>query len=833
MLQAMVFLHPERLPVILAGLLVLIAATAVLAKRKGLKTTLNVSVLRLVILLAVAFSLMVPAKTETSAEEFKPRKEWVFDAKAESSRAFLGRLRLAVEDGQPPHRIIATLDSVDARSFGTAVNDLGVPIDISLTAASNTQAAMLLGFDVPKVIQAGEPLEGQLNKSGSGEVTLTLDGDEIELVEGAFNAGTLSAGIHVLQAELSADGRVLQRIGAVVEVGPPPVVTAVGLSSEQLARARELLPNTHFRPIDVGVFSEQDLRDGETSVAAVICSVKSGAEMTSAQADALQMFVARGGGLFVTGDDAKQVVVKYISDDFKDLLPVILQGEKQDPPDDTPLEETPGIEEIAKVSLLFVIDRSTSMAAATTTGASRWSVAVKSLEGSLNHVAGSGDAPLDESLATRVGVMAFTLETNWLTAIGEGSSKRPVLQTFAFERDRTTIVNELRNLDADENFNEAGFNTDIYGAMEEAIEVMSDEPSSVRMIVMLTDGGDNPENAVKGKIHRDLKERAIANEINIVTVGIGTAFKANNPDSRAANRVLNELATKPEFVHLTNGETTPAIFVDSVSRAFKAYDQKKKEEEEERIKKREADAEPETVDVLPGKFPMKLTGFGAELFGSDAIPDPAPKVAWYARNRARKNTATAIELGDANSPAALSFRAHGLGRVAFWAAGTKEESLGEVASWAEFPDLFSASMKWLLPRATTELEFLGAATTGGIQLSDPMPTAKYTLRIGESEIPLILDNGQLESDSPLPAGPATVFEDVDGTITKLGHVFIEKTSDAVGRVELDFDTLEPTSVKQRTPVVEEKSVPDTSLILYAVIFFLMVLPFERIARRRQ
>ncbi|MDC1142057.1 VWA domain-containing protein [Planctomycetota bacterium] len=826
------FLHPERLPVMLMALLVLVAVTLLLLRKHGAKTTINVFGLRLAMLLAIGFALLTPSQVESAPEVAVQEEAWAFDSSTESQQSFVNRLRLSVFEGAAPNLVTARLSPIDARSFASAVQALDVPTQIETIAADTAQPPMLIGFDVPKTLQPGEPLVGTLKSTRDAEIVLKLDGKIIELDGGTFNAGAQDSGLHILTAELSVDGQIVQKIGTVIEVGPPPTVTAIGLSTAQQARVAELMPNINVRSLGVGDFNAASLRDGDGSVGAVICSVKSGAAMTAMQADTLQMFVARGGGLFVTGDDAKQVVVKYISDDFKELLPVILKADLKDPPEDLPVEEKPGIEEIAKVSLLFVVDRSTSMTAGTQGGASRWGVAVKSIEGSLTHVAGKGETDADESLATRVGIMAFTLKQTWLTKDGDSDDAKPILKTM-LDYDRKSLVRELKALGSDEEYTDAGFNTDIYAAMENAIEVMSDEPSSVRMIVMLTDGGDNPENVVKGRVHRTLRERAIANEINIVTVGIGSAFTTDSPDARAANRVLTELATKPEFVHLTNGETTPAIFVDSVSRAFKAYDQKKKDEEEERKKKREADNELETVDVLPGTFSMILTAFGAQLFGHDALPDPAPKVAWFARNQARSDAATALSLDDKSKPSALSFRAHGLGRVAFWATGTKEESLGEVASWGDFPALFAASMRWILPREVTELTLLSDATPEGIKLLDPSPNADYFLRSGETEIPLTLTDEMLTAKTPLPEGPATVLERIDETENILGHIFVTQASTFSG-----VTRLEPDLSKKVTPQVSkamsiEKLVPDTRLILYAVLFFLMVLPFERMARRRQ
>ena len=832
MLHAIIFMHPERLPALLGGALLIVLISALLFRKHGLRITLNVSVLRLLMFIALGFALLTPAVVVADSEQFEPVEPWVYQAGKESQTDFLNRLRLAVEDGRPPKKVSISANRTDALGLFKAIDALGVPVSTNLIGDNTELKPILLDIEVPQTLQPGEPLVGKVNFAGGGNVSLKLDGQDVPLVDGLFELESQSTGLHVLVAELSVDGQIVQKIGAVVEVGPPPIVVGIGLTKPQIKRIRVMLPNSEVRAVSTEEFTAQDLQSGSAAVSVAVCSVKSGADMSIRQTDLLQMFVARGGGLFVTGDGAKQVVVKYISDDFKELLPVILKAEEQDPPEDPPVKEVPGIEEIAKVSLLFVVDRSGSMNAPTSTGATRWAVAVKSIEGSLIHVAGKGDVDSDESLATRVGIMAFTLDRTWLTFSGEGENKKPILQTF-LEYDRTAIVKKLKSLKGDEDYTDLGFNTDIYAAMEEAIDVMSDEPSSVRMIVMLTDGGDNPQNVVDGKTHSTLRERAIANEINIVTVGIGAAFKSDDPDSRAANRVLTELATKPEFVHLTNGETTPAIFIDSVSRAFKAYDQKKQDEQDKLKKEREADAEPETVDVLPGTFPMVLTGFGVELFGKDALPEPSPKVAWFARNKLRRTAAAAIELEEETTPAALSFRAHGMGRVAFWATGTKDEALGEVASWAEFSALFASSMRWLMPRTNTKLKLLGLATPEGIELLDLTDGAEYMLRTPEKDIPLNFNDGQLTSPVPLPMGQGTVIEKFEGVDSELGHVYVAAAPQAKGIGWLEPEFAERPALMAGKPMVKEREKPDTRLILYAVIFFLIVLPFERVARRRQ
>lgn len=800
-------------------------------RRHGRKTVLAAMALRGAAAAVVVLALAGFVENREDVTRFDPAGTWrltlpggpapgaAADRDFTDMAAFTNALRDALETTSPPAMAEVYAGAEHIPRARAAVAALGMPCRFFTPPAREaTAGARILGWNGPATLEPGETARVKVDTSG-GELRLTLNGQPVEYTDGVIELAGLAPGAHVLEAELTENGKVVQRGGHVLRVGDKPHVLLLGMDAAATGRATAMLPDLQLHALKVPEFGAGALARDGVAVAAVLTHVDALLHLDEAQAADLSGFVARGGGLFVTGDGAKFVPPENLSQRVRDLLPVLLLKESKQPkPDDPPVDEVSTPTEIAKVSVCFVLDRSLSMESVVPGGATRWQIAVKCVAESLKKL----------SVDARASILTFTLKQSWL-------EKPRVFLPF----DARHAEERLGKVTSDREFDDSGYNTDIYAAMEEAINVTQDERTAVKLIILLTDGGDRRANTVEGKRLADLRTRAISKDINIVAIGIGDEFTGGGPEVVAAQRVLDDIATKPEYRYIpTDPSKAPALFVESVETAFKTYDRKKQDEEDARRKRIEdqkaAELEPPKIDVMPGEFALQMQPFGLALFGADALPDPSPKVAWFARCLARSDSANALSVtrDEVTSPV-LSFRAWGLGRVGFWGAGTDPESLGEVTGWAEFPALFAASVRWLLPAEQPDVRLLAEAATDGLRILDPLPHARYHLQTGESRVALQLEQGRLRPQSgELPVGAAEVIESVGEESRRIGDVYVSRqpASDASFVATLPDAAVAPLSA--RPPVVSVSSVPVTYPALLLAAFVLILLPVERLVRRR-
>jgi len=842
--SARLILQQPAMLALSAPLVLLCALAYWLGGRHSRATRWLALVLRSLAVIAICVLLAGPAVMTEQVRRVAPRGQWrlLLEGAApregvadfsESPAQFVARVRNALEDGTPPLRCEIFGGGQAARNARDAVAALGVDCDWTRPEA-DASAPVLHGIKAPRALQPGEPLAATLIATPGATVRVLLNGAETPARakggEWRIEVPGLEPGRHVIECELlGASGEVVQRAGQVVRVSPKPRLLLLGLSDARAAEAKALAPSYEIERCTALEFSA-----AHTSRAALVfAGVDALYALESVQAWALASFVARGGGLYASGDGARYVTPEFLPRDLEALLPVTLLSEpRPETPPTPPVVDRPVVSEIAKVSICYVLDRSGSMDAPIGAGGlTRWQVAVK----------GVTDSMAKLSVDARAAVMTFTLKQSWHTVNRRTGEPEP--RVF-LEGNRIAMEAELARLASDQVYDDVGFNTDIYAAMESAIRVMEGEPGAVKMIIMLTDGADRWATEAGGKRHSDLRDRAEGKGINIVSIGIGEAFAGDMPEALSARRVINDLATRTSrgarlaFMPSSAEDAARAhvIFVNSVETAFEMFDERKRREEEERRRLRQEQAEkeqePPKVDSAAGIFALTLEPAGAALFGADALGALAPRLQWYARNQPRPGAAVALGIAadDPHRPAALALGAWGLGRVAFWAAGTHADALGEVAAWADFPALFAASLRWLTPREVPGAGVAGNASPAGIRIAETAPDAKYWLQTGGRRLDLELRQGLLAGQQAIPEGAYELFEEYRGQAQSLGDVYVA-ASPAVSRFEpgLEALALAATGPAEREVMLV---VASESAILYLGLLLLILLPVERWVRRR-
>jgi hypothetical protein len=824
-------------------------AVLVLPSRHGRAAVTAAAVARCLAIAMLVFAVAGLVSVRETTTTFEPQGTWRlalpgaqlppgeardFDTGPES---FVAEVRDALALGTPPAMTEVHGPSRESiLPVQARLEALGVPCRTVFTPRPGApDAPVLTGIEAPQSVQPGEAFHARVAVGGAGATFhLTLDGKPVALTDGLAELRVDEPGRHVLEAVLrDEEGNELQRAGHVLRVGERPLALAIDLTPEQLQRAATLAPDLRMQGISGTTFGPSHLQ----GAGIILISADGLYQLTESQAESLAGFVALGGGLFITGDGAKYVAPEYLFAPARRLLPVVLHKEAKRPPEDEPpVEREDGLSEITKISICFVIDNSGSMDLPVgRSGKTRWEIATRGVLDSIELIRKGGrhDAAESELAAvdTRVTVISFTLKQERVYGPLE------VFKGSVGLIERALTVNRKR----DNEYAEGGYNTDIYAAMENALDVMEQERAAIKMIVMLTDGADRPKTTLEGKRHADLRARAVRNDINIMAIGIGDVFSTSSPEADAARDVIEALATDPTYARIPvadQAEKASAIFVEAAEVSFAAFEQKKKEAEEARkeaLKQLEDEGkEPPKVDVMPGVFPLRLHPIGRELFGPDVLPEDAPKVQWLARNEAREGAAVALSAAtdDGDTPA-LVFRGFGMGRVAFWGAGTDPEALGELTGWGEFPAVFASSLRWLLPREQPDLRLVGEGTPAGIRLLDPLEGARYRLRTTDASLDLRLDGDRLLNPAgPLPVGPGEVLEVLDGEERAIGDVYIAEVPAPGGRLFATDNRATGSPLQVLPPRITEQSREATLPILYVLTALLLIMPLERLVRRR-
>jgi uncharacterized membrane protein len=384
----------------------------------------------------------------------------------------------------------------------------------------------------PSAITAGQPFDLNLvidaDESGPATVTVLAAGQIVQRQPVDLRAGrnsyTISlpgaeAGFRDFQVQVDpagADGFYQNnQLAAFTRIIGPPRVLVVSASD---AEVEHLLPALAEAGIDAVRTTPAALPVGLAPLAeydSVILANVPASQLTLRRMEALQSYVRDlGGGLVTIGGPDAYGPGGYFQTPLEDVLPVETQIRDQ--------------QRLPQLTLVYLIDRSGSMAGAGPSGVANIELAKEAIIRSIDFL-----QPTD-----RAGVVSFDTDGYWIAEI------QPVLDRFSLQR----LVATLR----------ASGGTDILAGMNLVAEAVTNDPSDRKHIILLTDGGASPRNLVE--LARQLREEQDVTT-SVIAIGAGPSdFLAEMAEAGGGNYHAVDVI-----------ENIPAIFTLETVLATRSY----------------------------------------------------------------------------------------------------------------------------------------------------------------------------------------------------------------------------------------------------------------------
>jgi uncharacterized membrane protein len=298
----------------------------------------------------------------------------------------------------------------------------------------------------------------------------------------------------------------------------------------------------------------------------------------------------------------------------------------------TPLEETLPVEMVIKdkqrlpgMTLLTVLDKSGSMSDGGTPqggGPRKVELAKEAVYRSLDLL-----VPWD-----RVGVIAFDNAARWVV------EPTPAVNLEAIK----DAVGTIR----------ADGGTDIFAGLKLAAETIVNEPSLVRHIILLSDGGSNPEGIPE--LIQNLADQNVT--VSVIAIGYGYAPFLEDVARIGGGRF-----------HFTDDATViPQIFAQETSLASRSY-------------------------VVEEDFTPAQVGPSPILDGLTSLPPLHGYVA-----TSPKLTAQEVLRGGSEEDPLLAQWQYGLGRAVAWTSDAKGQWATEWLSWDGFPRFWAQVVRWTI-----------------------------------------------------------------------------------------------------------------------------------------
>ncbi|TVR21553.1 MAG: VWA domain-containing protein [Anaerolineaceae bacterium] len=379
------------------------------------------------------------------------------------------RLALAILPQDADRRIVLLSDGRPTRGDWESAADLAASAGVEISYVSYTRPptpeVLVRAVDVPAVLNEDQAftLSATLysETDTTADITVLAGGAIVRQERIALAAGETvypvrlqsgSAGFRDFEVRIDPQGEdgffQNNQLAAFSRVtGEPRVLLVDG--SDDFAETAQIAPALTGVGLNVETITPDQLPpsfDGLAGYQSVILANISATDMPPRQLRALEVYVRDlGGGLVVIGGPQSYAPGGYFQTPLEDALPVEMRIDDE--------------ERLPTLTIAYVIDRSGSMNLRTPSGITWLDVAKEAIIRSLDFL----------TEADRAGVASFDTSAFWV---------------FDFQNvtDRTALQRQVASL-------RAGGGTSIRAGMEFAAETIVDEPSNLKHIILLTDGG--------------------------------------------------------------------------------------------------------------------------------------------------------------------------------------------------------------------------------------------------------------------------------------------------------------------------------------------------------
>lgn len=437
------------------------------------------------------------------------------------------QLALALFPPDSAKRIVILSDGIettgDADRAARLAAASGVQIDYVPFSRQRIPEVLVNNVSVPSAVSQDEPFDIVVSIESETDTQAelrVLSGNDVLFTETVdLDAGTTRRIIGPIQASkmglldfrvqiepLSLDNFYRNNeMAAFTRVTGQPSILMVASDPAELEYIQPALGDAGF---EIDVVTPQDMPTALAPLSAyssIILANVSATELGNDQMDLLEIYVRDlGGGLVAIGGPDSYGVGGYFETPLERTLPVDMRIRDE--------------ERIPQLSIVFVIDRSGSMELAGPSGITNLQLAKEAV---LRSIAFLNDYD-------RVGVLSFDTSAFWL------DGENPI-QDIGDEENRIRIQNLVGSL-------RPGGGTDIFGGLSAADRELPDDPSELKHIVLLTDGGANPA-GISPLVERmfanhDITTSVVATGANyerwmdqIPIVGGGNLHVATNPEN--------------------------------------------------------------------------------------------------------------------------------------------------------------------------------------------------------------------------------------------------------------------------------------------------------------
>lgn len=540
------------------------------------------------------------------------------------------RLGLAMFPPDAARRLVILSDgletlgsAVDAARLAAATN---VQIDVFPLRREEGPEVLVTEIRVPTTVNAGEKFDLSVTvesqKSITVNVTVLSAGQVIANKTEPLNTGTNHIPFYGLrvadQGFVNFQVRVdplnptqsdtyyqNNELSSFTEVTGPPKVLMISSNAEE---STALLTVLRQAGLTVDIAAPNDLPIGLAPLAAyktvVLVNVPA-TDLNEARMKTLQTYVRDlGGGLVVIGGPTSYGVGGYYQTPLEEVLPVEMQIKDQ--------------KRIPRLTMVYVIDRSGSMEMIGSSGITNLELAKEAARRSINFL----------FERDRAGVLSFDSNPQWLVPI-------------QFVANRDAIVAQIGAL-------RPGGGTDIFAAVAEIVRTVPADPSTLKHVILLTDGGAD-ETGVVETVQRMHDQFGIT----VTAIGIGTGVPG----------FMRRIAQVGggQYYALTDLATVPQVFAAETVLATRSY-------------------------IMEEEITPLLTANSPIMRGIETVPTLQGYVATTA-----KPTATIVltsPLGGFNDPLLATWQ-YGLGRVAAWTSDATTRWAQNWTGWDGFQRFWS------------------------------------------------------------------------------------------------------------------------------------------------